>query len=230
MARKDWLPNNHESLYNMVKTASDYISANSNRARMGFAPNTPQGQWFNTTFIPACNAFTAAFENWLNPATRTMVMTATLANAQKALDPVFRQLYSGFIKNSPLVTDGDLAGMELPKRSRNVHTPSPTPSSIPGVIVNLPSPGVVKIHFHNPETGRRAKPASVHGAEIIWAILPEPSADWSQLIQSSFSISSPLTLSFKGEERGKRLYFAIRWQNTRGIKGPLSEIRDVIIP
>jgi hypothetical protein len=32
------------------------------------------------------------------------------------------------------------------------------------------------------------------------------------------------------EDRGKKLYFALRWENTRGEKGPWSEIHSTIIP
>ncbi|MDR0728658.1 MAG: hypothetical protein LBF19_00825, partial [Prevotellaceae bacterium] len=76
----------------------------------------------------------------------------------------------------------------------------------------------------------RAKPAGVHGAEIAWAILDTPPDDWGALTHSSFDTHTPFRLSFPGDDRGKTLYFALRWENTTGEKGLWSDIQSVIIP
>jgi hypothetical protein len=39
-----------------------------------------------------------------------------------------------------------------------------------------------------------------------------------------------MTLAFEGHDRGKTLYYALRWENTRGEKGPFSPIAAVIVP
>jgi hypothetical protein len=70
----------------------------------------------------------------------------------------------------------------------------------------------------------------MYGAEIGWDILDVPPVNWSQLRRFAFTTASPLRLGFEGNQRGKRLYFALRWENTRGVKGPWSEILDTIIP
>lgn len=38
------------------------------------------------------------------------------------------------------------------------------------------------------------------------------------------------TLTFDENQRGKTVYFALRWENTRGEKGPWSQIVSSIIP
>jgi hypothetical protein len=50
------------------------------------------------------------------------------------------------------------------------------------------------------------------------------------LTHSAFDTRSPLKLQFENDLRGKTLYFAMRWENTRGEKGPWSPIMSVIIP
>jgi hypothetical protein len=50
------------------------------------------------------------------------------------------------------------------------------------------------------------------------------------LIHSAFDTRSPFTLSFDENQRGKTVYFCLRWENTRGEKGPWSEIVSGIIP
>jgi hypothetical protein len=39
-----------------------------------------------------------------------------------------------------------------------------------------------------------------------------------------------MQLVFNGEQRGTTLYFAMRWENNRGEKGPWNDIINVIIP
>jgi hypothetical protein len=70
----------------------------------------------------------------------------------------------------------------------------------------------------------------VHGAEIVWAILPEPPKDISELIHSAFCTASPFRLEFKESDRGKTVYLCVRWENTTGEKGPWTAILSAIIP
>jgi hypothetical protein len=76
----------------------------------------------------------------------------------------------------------------------------------------------------------KAKPAGQHGAEIRWAISDTPVVDVAALARSSFDTRTPFTLEFQGHERGQTVYFCLCWENTRGEKGPWSEIQSAIIP
>jgi hypothetical protein len=110
-------------------------------------------------------------------------------------------------------------------------TPVDDPNSLPIALVKTPFPGVIELHVTDSISGRKAKPAGVHGFKIAWVILDTPPTDWSQLTHSSFSTQTPFRLSsFSGNERGKIVYFALRWENTRGVKGPWTEITNAIIP
>jgi hypothetical protein len=51
-----------------------------------------------------------------------------------------------------------------------------------------------------------------------------------ELTRSYFDTNSPLTIEFEEEDRGKTFWYAVRWENTTGEKGPWSEIQSVIIP
>jgi hypothetical protein len=59
------------------------------------------------------------------------------------------------------------------------------------------------------------KPAGQHGAEIRWAMR---------------DTHMPLTFEFDESDRGKTVYFCLGWENTRGEKGPWSEIQSAIVP
>jgi hypothetical protein len=84
--------------------------------------------------------------------------------------------------------------------------------------------------FEKSNGHKRGKPAGQHGAEIRWDILDAPPARWDELIHSDIDTSSPFTLWFEHDQRGKTVYFAARWENTRGKKGPWSDIFSAIIP
>jgi hypothetical protein len=120
--------------------------------------------------------------------------------------------------------------MGLPQRNENKPTPAPVPTTVPVTEIVLPAPATVEIHFHDEGKTNVAKPKGVHGAEICWAIRDTPPEHWKELTNSSFDTHTPLRLEFDIEERGRTLYFAIRWENTRGEKGLWSEIQTAVIP
>ncbi|MDR2622468.1 MAG: hypothetical protein LBC48_07815 [Dysgonamonadaceae bacterium] len=230
MTNYDWLPYNHGALCNQAEQTMDYLTQPGNLARMGFGEGTPQGEWFIETFDVKYTNFLKAYKAWVNPAQRTKEKVIALTVAEKAFKQAYRQLYNGFLKDSPLVTEEDLAGMGLPQRNDGHHSRVPVPTDTIDATVALPSPGVVEIHYHSAGAEKRAKPAGVHGAELVWAIRDTPPDDWAELTHSSFDTRTPFYLSFDGEKRGKKLYFALRWENTRGEKGPWSTIFNTIIP
>ena len=136
----------------------------------------------------------------------------------------------GFLKHSPFVTDDDLVAMGFPKRSAGGGGHHHPPDTYVETLVVLLGPGVFKIKFWNAGSKSKAKPPGTQGAEFGWIISDTPPTDWSQLKHSSFDTRSPITFTFEGEQRGKTFYFAARWENTNGEKGPWSEIKAVIIP
>jgi hypothetical protein len=163
------------------------------------------------------------------PETRTKPAVRDKNDARKSLEKSLRQSISEYLTNNHLVSDADRESLGLPVH-KTTHTPVHVPVTIPEAEVKQPSPGVLEIHFRDAESKRKAKPTGIHGAEFVWAILPAPTVDWKELIHSSFDTRTPLRLTFDGTERGKTVYFALRWENTRGEKGPWSEIMSAIIP
>jgi hypothetical protein len=230
--RPDWLPQNHEALYNQALQTYNYLTVNhgANRERMGFATGTAQGDWLDNDFIPLFEAFETAFADWKDPAERTQTKTIKLAEAEDAFKPAYRKLYTGFLRESPLVTDDDLNSMGLPKRSSG-RTPAPVATTYPDFDVDSSVIRRLTIHFYDQGSKKsKAKPAGQHGAEIRWAILPAPPTTLGDLINSSFDTHTPFTLSFDENQRGQTVYFCLCWENTRGEKGPWSEIVSAIIP
>lgn len=227
MTKVDWIPKSYEGLEMKLKQTFDYLNAGDNLQRMGLIGFVG---WMNSTFQPKKQEYEEAVGAWRNPATRTPLIIKAVQDSYGEIVPLYRDLYSGMLRKNPLVSAIDLAAMGLPARPDSTPTPSPVPLTFPIAEVKLPSQGVIEFEYRDSESPKRGKPAGVHGAEIVWAIMDTTPTEWQQLTNSSFSTSTPFRLTFDGNQRGKRLYYAFRWENTRGIKGPWGSIQDTVIP
>jgi hypothetical protein len=186
--------------------------------------------WYTSVFIPGWTRFKTAFEAWQNPAERTPIKSTALTTAETDFRKIYRQFYTGYMKSNPLVTDEDLVGCGMPKHPSGECKHPRKPDSMIRVIVKALGPGRQGFYYGDENSQGRAKPEDVHGAEMIHAILDTPQVDWSQLTNSVFDTHTPLVLEFPGEQRSKILYFAMRWENTQGEKGPWNDIDSAIIP
>jgi hypothetical protein len=229
-ASRDWLPQNHEALYGQATSTLTYFQNSQNRKRMGFSPGTVQGLWFDTEFVPSFENFRVAFDAWKEPSQRNPIKTEKLKEAESAFRPVYRKLYTGFLKESPVVTDDDLVAMGMPTRHTG-RVPAPVATTYPAFTIDSATIRRLVIHFFDQlKKKSKGKPDGQHGAEIRWAILAAPPTKIDDLIHSAFDTHTPFTLDFDEDQRGKTVYFCLRWENTRGEKGPWSEIVSAIIP
>jgi hypothetical protein len=176
------------------------------------------------------NTFSAKLQIADAPETRTAPTIRDKNDARKALETSLRQNIGEYLTRNHLVTDVDRANLGLPIHN-TTRTPAPVADKAPDFDVDTSVIGRLTMHFF--VTGgshRKGKPAGQHCAEIIWLISDTPPTRWEQLIHSAVDTNSPLTLVFENDQRGKTVYFALRWENTRGEKGPWSEIANAIIP
>ena len=226
---RDWLPSNHEERYETIERLFTYITRPANRERMDFGATTKTGIWFTEEYAPKLTDYFEAYRDWQDPAQRTATKQRTLEVQEKIIEPLTRTLYNFFLTNNYFVTDTDLAAMMLPKRPDGHPTPAPVAKQAPWIQVVLTKIAHVVIHFRGSET-KKAKLKGQHGVECRYVISDRPVVDYEELVHSVFATRSPLELPFAGHERGKTVYFAVRWENTRGEKGDFSDIFDVMIP
>ena len=164
------------------------------------------------------------------PATRTEVTVLDKNIARKALVKEIRQAVAEYLTRNHRVTDVDREGLGLPIH-KTTRDDAPVATTYPDVDIDSGTIRRLIIHFF--DQGKKkssAKPEGQHGAEIRWDFSDTPVVDVEELTHSSFTTNSPLTLEFKGHERGKTVYFCLCWENTTGKKGPWSEIQSAIIP
>ncbi|MDR0738468.1 MAG: hypothetical protein LBF39_05280, partial [Prevotellaceae bacterium] len=175
--------------------------------------NFPQDEY--QRLLQLRDAYSTALAAAKNPATRTKAAVQLKNDTKKELENTLRQDIKEFLMFNRNVTDEDRDNLGLP-----IHDPKPTPVPVPPKEPELtfatPSPAVVEIHIRDKDEVGKAKPYGVHGAEVKWLLAESPDApppvDWDELLHSSFATRSPLRLTFNGHDRGKRLYFAARWE------------------
>jgi hypothetical protein len=176
------------------------------------------------------DAFAEKFRIAEAPETRTKPAVRDKDTARKTLEKDLRKTIREYLSNNHLLTDTDRESLGLPVY-KTTRTPSPVAAEAPDVEVDTSVIARLAVHFFKKGgSHKKGKPAGQHCAEIRWIIGETPPARWEDLIHSAVDTASPFTLAFENDRRGETVYLALRWENTRGEKGPWSEIMNAIIP
>jgi hypothetical protein len=180
--------------------------------------------------VELSNDFSEKFELAENPATRTKKAVKDKDDARKPFEKAVRRFIQQYLTHNPAVTNGDREDLGLPIYKEG-RTPSQVATTYPDFDIDSGTIRRLIIQFYDQgQKKSKAKPPGQHGVEIRWVISDTPVVDIADLIHSAFDTRSPFTLEFEGHERGKTVYFCLCWENTRGEKGPWSEIQSAIIP
>ncbi|MDR1868041.1 MAG: hypothetical protein LBQ77_07230 [Treponema sp.] len=145
------------------------------------------------------------------------------------LETALRSYVKAYLAFNPAVVDTDRVAMNITVHDRK-PTPIPAPTTFPEAETDSSMIRQLKVKFRDSGSGRRAKPAGVHGVEIRWELLSKQPISVDELKNSAFDTKSPHTFIFDESQRGKSLYLCLRWENAKGEKGPWSEIISAIIP
>jgi hypothetical protein len=87
------------------------------------------------------------------------------------------------------------------------------------------------VPYHDVGSEHRGKPKNVHAVKVFYAILDHEPKDVAELIHVATDTNSPLLLTFREEDRGKRVYMVGCWEIEReGKTGPMGEIVSCFIP
>jgi hypothetical protein len=126
------------------------------------------------------------------------------------------------------VTDVDKqnAGLTIPSGTRVPEEP-PTTRPEADILYALRQ---LTIRFRDEGAVKWAKPPTVHGVVICWAILDQPPETIAELVHSAFDTKSPYVFDFEENQRKKTFYCVLRWENGKAGKGPWSVIYNAVIP
>ena len=233
MARKkDWLPVNHEAFHALVQRLTNYIMDADNRDRMDFGATTNTGKVFTNEVVPAVARYLPVYNAWVDPAQRTKATQRAIEREEKALRALLRKLYKSSIKDSYFVTDEDLANMGLPPRHEGGGKPSPVARRAPGIRHEALDGHRVQVDFFDIESeNKRGKPAGQHGIEFKIGVFDDDlPVTPEELTVSVFDTNPPYVFEGTAAQKGKFLKLFGRWENTRGEKGPWSDLFIVVIP
>jgi hypothetical protein len=163
------------------------------------------------------------------PATRTPVNVAGKNAAREDLETDIRHAVAEYLIHNHLLTAEDLTMLGLPIHDTK-PSPAPAITSRPIVEVNFEEIQKHILIVRDAEIESTGKPAHVAGFEI-WRKVGEPApvadSDWELAGQAPHS---PHELNYNGTETGLRVYYRVRWINTRGVPGPWSETVNAVIP
>ena len=231
LALTNWLLQGHEAFYDQINRTVTFLMSSENRTRLGFIATHPNGIWLDTSFIPVFMGYTSAYSDWRDPSKRTPLAIRNLEDAEKEVRPLYRILRE-MLTAVPYVSNSDLRAMSLPERKDNSRRPALVARVYPVIVVLTTMLRHLIFNFFTLDSEnrpRKHKPDGQHGVEVCWVISNVPVASLDDLLHSSFSTTTDLDLSFQEGDRGKTVYFAARWENSRGEKGPWSPISSAII-
>jgi hypothetical protein len=135
----------------------------------------------------------------------------------------FKRRY--FIK--PPLTDADFVSLGL-RPPDSTHTPIEPPKEGQTFSVVQMGPRALGVVFRNGESGRKgSKPYGVEGVRIYYYISDVPITDQKQLRFSEWATKCPHVFHFSEADRGKWVYFALRWEiRKENGESPWSDIKS----
>jgi hypothetical protein len=161
--------------------------------------------------------------------TRTKVTVQDKNDARKILKAMLRQDIKEYLNYNRALSDSDRDTLGLPVYKKG-RTLSAVARTHPDYDVDSHEIRCLRINFFEHDNRHsRAKPAGQLGVEVRWGIFDVPPRSIDDLTHSNLVTRTPFTLAFDEYQRGKTVYFCLCWQNTRGEKGPWSEIVGAII-
>jgi hypothetical protein len=190
------------------------------------------------------NAFTDWHEAYLKlkePHTASDVLAKKLA--RKRDEKVLRNFNNEFILYSSAVTPQERE--DLGNKPHDDHpTPIPRPRDQVEANIVLPGPHLVELLIKKLPSLEDEPDRADYGVRIFWGVVGESSAtdkfrisappkSGDDLPHSTFTRRKRYRFDFPEEDRGKTVYFCLRYENSKGGKdgeGPWGPIISAIIP
>lgn len=162
-------------------------------------------------------------------ATRTASSNALLKNVFDKLAKDMRDIKRRYFLIPPL-TEADFISLGLKPKDT-----SPTPVGIPIIRpqadVRYLSQGVLELTIK--PAGEISDKRVYYGCKVnyeAFSINNEPPTSVRQLFESKFTKRKKEKFVFKSEDSGKKMYFALRYENSKGEAGEWSDIFSAVIP
>lgn len=149
----------------------------------------------------------------------------------RSVEKETRAYVQGLVIRNPAVTDDDRRAMALPVRDA---TPTPIGDPVGEVVADVAYSGRSELmlsirHVEGTPFDRRAN----YGVKIAWDILPFDSPaprSASELHRSVFTRRKKEPFTFEQSDAGKKAWFSLRYENSKGRAGYWGQIFSAVIP
>jgi hypothetical protein len=143
---------------------------------------------------------------------------------KKAGIDAMRQFARERIRHNSKMNDGQKQEMGVTVSDRE-PSPAPVPDAGPDseAVINAHEPGVVKVRYLG------AKPYGVDRIEIAWSVSETVIDSPDQLASNGTFSRNPWERTFAAVERGKKVYYSLRYLTKEGASH-WSDVREVVIP
>ena len=227
---KDYIPKGNEALrqwaWNLIEMAGRRPIAD--RLRIMEPP---------ATLPSALNVFTTLIQVQLAPHDLSPLHMQQTRDAKAKLIKELRAFVQGFLARNPYMTPADRVLLGLPAPD-TIPTNVPPPGIPPTGVFAYPAQGLVEIA----KITSVAEPADArakYGVRIYYGVLGEPSdsnplrigkrpTNGDALPHSVFTRRKRYRFDFTGE-KGKEVFFCLRFENSKGQAGPWGEIMSTFI-
>jgi len=226
--RKDYIPSNSRQFSAFFDNMLLYV--NQRKTAWGHIP------------APAINAlwtlkddFDTALEEATGPSTSAQILARQ--EAQTAATRAVRAFVNQYLRFAP-VTNVDRVEMGVPNRDTIPTTVPPPAVPVEGSL-SFPAVGLVEVRDIR-ASGEKRDERSKHGVRIYYGIIGEPSetnkfrisappATGDDLPHSVFTRRSRHRFDFTGEN-GRRVFFCMRFENSKGQAGPWGKVISAFVP
>ena len=218
----DFIPDGDVPFFTMSKSFAEWVAANGASRGLSAAELAELAASFTDwsqawgDFKTAEHAYHTAFE--------------AKETARRAMDANIRAK-AAVIQKNPATTDADRAAARLtvPKGTRSRVQ---VPGSLPILKkVDKSNRSLLRIFYGDSETvTHSARPRGVAFVEIFYQVGGTPPVDPSQMPLRVLNGRSPLRIQFEEDAVGQRVFFCMRWVNTRGEHGPWSMPFSAVVP
>ena len=219
--RRDYIPGNMAAFHNWFVNLHQYVEK-----------KTAGGGWGH---IPGeeIEKLKKAFASWKENYDSSVVSGSVSApvkrrSARRKAEDVIRPFVKRHLHFEE-VSDEERVDMGIPtheKRRRQSHS---VHEEMNCVLITR-SPRMVEAHFKVQGLKSKAKPNNYDGAMVAWAVLDAEPKSIGDLSNQTLASRTPFMLMFDEEDRGKKLYIALAWQNARGTLGNWTNILSTYIP
>ncbi|MDR1103357.1 MAG: hypothetical protein LBL42_06325 [Tannerella sp.] len=176
------------------------------------------------------DTFQNAYNHYHDPDHKTPANRVAKDTAKKGFEKRLRAYVKEHLAFNHLLTDADRRALGINVPEPGPHPPHPLPTSFPILTFGTQTAAWLYMHLIDSVTKHRAKPFGVQGAEYRCGICETPPVNPEDLPEVGFITRWPHIFKFRKEDSSKIFCVCARWENTRGEKGPWSEIYRVIIP